>query len=297
MLEFKKVTLASRDHFREYYYLSSPYVVNTFIQNFLWASKYGFYNNLFIIKKKEGSKNRNSYSLSKGSFRSEDLTLLYELGPINDTPEEIVLHLQQVTPHTLFWERHPEEDEYVFDLSQAGVLQGSSTKKIRKILQRFDFKYGKNTNFKELNLQDGSDVNLVCDLFYLWHQAKKDASQQERVLRLQEMHAFETLRTHLKSFPTCKAVGLFYKCRLMAFTIFELDSCKKLAYSIFSKALRELPGTSETQHIFRINFLISSGMRYLNIDSSMGLKGLSYYKGKWPGVAALKKYKLLAKPS
>ena len=176
--------------------------------------------------------------------------------------------------------------DYIFDLQEHAVFEGSKYGTKRKSANRFNRNYP-NSIIEVLDLKVASNIQRILDLSKKWIDNK---SSGDYGVNLEK--EFKALNRFLDAeFEHSLCVGISIDGKLIAYEIFTLGN-KGYAISHFSKIDIQYSGVYEYLVNKSAIILLEKGIKLLNAEEDMGLPALRYSKNSYRPTSFLRKYTL-----
>lgn len=178
--------------------------------------------------------------------------------------------------------------DYILDLELLTHYDHSKLRGHASFYRRLHEEHGQHLEARLLDITQHNDRGLVLSLTRLWMQHKTEEKKSFAPTLENALYKYFEQKNFDEKFIS---IGVFYKDKLVAFTINELEHDD---YTVchFMKADNSLKGiysylVQETSKV-----LIKKGKKYINFEQDLGLKNLRQSKKTFHPVDFLKKYKI-----
>ncbi len=179
----------------------------------------------------------------------------------------------------------PNNFDYILDVNQIAAMSGGKLKQKRKLLNRFMRNHGDKVKIKYMDIKEVQEHLL--NFYDHWSKSKSEAE-----LNTNELHAIKRLLKHYHFFNTT-VMSIYIDDSLIGFTLFE-EITDFWALSSFQKGDISYEGIYEFLNYNLAIHLMKKGIRYVNIEQDLGIRGLRRAKMDY-NPTFLKKYTLSRK--
>jgi hypothetical protein len=285
--KFRRLTIASKRaieritrHYPPYsdYYFFSLWSFNTENQ----VSFSFLYGNL-IVKFQEYSGTGYFYSFLGHARVDDTIAALLKEAKKNQLPQVLKLvpgpsAFIRNTPYLI--KEDADNFDYIFSVEKLTHLNGKKLHQKKKQLKKFMRSYAYKTKFYSLK-----NMRIHKELFAVlkqWYTQAREASKNNV-----EYTAIQRALRGSRHFDL-KAMCVYIDGKLRGFTIFEQVSAE-YAMCSFQKADRSYDGIFEFLNQSVAKYLHARGVRYMNMEQDLGIRGLRQAKRKYDPTY-LKKY-------
>jgi len=176
--------------------------------------------------------------------------------------------------------------DYIYNVSDMHLATGQKNKIYRHKFSRF------NRNFptvitRQIDLSDSVAKNQITDVFTTW--IKNKSEDQKECEPAIEYRALNKLLSSAHELDSLVALGVFEKNEMIAFSINEIND-NNFMNGLFWKANTNYDGIYQFLMKELINLTNSRGLKFINLESDLGIESLRTSKLNLHPSFFLKKY-------
>lgn len=294
--EFRKVTFKDRAAYEAFYKEFDPYSDFSFNDLMIWLN----YNDDLAISSDEGNLvfrfsnpfegNAVAYTLlGRGGCEStirKIFALQREQGlepGLSMVPEVVIDNIALKSLKNFDFYEDRDNRDYIFRVPDVYRANGQKFADFRHKINYFLKKYSDELVFREMDLRDPAERNIVRAALATW--STNDLGKRQTL----ENAALDTYLQHAEELsPSC--IGLFIKGKLASFSIFHLPPQKGYAIGNHMKYNPEYRYIFDFTYFCTINWMHAHGIEYVNGEQDLGIPGLRIHKQEMQPCRFLRRY-------
>lgn len=289
---FKYLELSDKEFIESFTSRYDPYSDYNFVSLWSWNIKnkfqYSVLNNNLVIEFSDYVTEDNFYSfIGHEKFEETANTLFEQLTAKKSAinwfkliPEVVIKDIQSKNFQIV---ADRDNFDYVFDVQRLQTYAGSKLASKRNYLKQFNKNYSARTEI--LNLKQDVVQKNIKEIFFLW-------VMQKEITPAEAEHEFVALcrLLDMKDLSGIISLGVYIGNQLKAFWILEIIN-KEFAMSHFQKASNaDFIGISQYLMQQGANLLSSHGVKFINFEQDLGIRGLREGKQGYHPISYLRKY-------
>jgi len=177
--------------------------------------------------------------------------------------------------------------DYIYDVDDFYAATGGKYKSYRNAISKFNRQYP-NVIVKHIDIQNKTVKEQLSNLFKIWYSNKLNTNHVDEQL---EFKALKKLLYNAENFKTLIGLGVYINDIMIAFAIEDIFD-KEFGCGLFWKANINYSGIYNFLQNETLKLYHCKGIKYMNMESDIGIESLRNSKMRYHPSFFLKKYKI-----